>query len=176
MHLFPQADVPVVQVSLPFDTDGAKAFALGQALVLLAMDGVLIVGSGSLTHNLDEFRTGQAQAAAYAQEFTTWVRQAVLDGDMTRLGQTLAFAPHADRAHPTMEHFLPLLVAAGAAYTVIALAGRFAEPVRRAVPDVRIHLIHGDSDPVVLPRWSIEADMQIRAQGGHVTLESTRIY
>ena len=115
MHLFPQADVPVVQVSLPFDTDEAKALALGQALAPLAKDGVLIVGSGSLTHNLYEFRTGQAQAASYAQEFTAWVRQAVLDGDMTRLGQTLELAPHADRAHPTTEHFLPLLVAAGAA-------------------------------------------------------------
>ncbi len=115
MHLFPEADVPVVQVSLPFDVDEAKAFALGKALAPLAQDGVLIVGSGSLTHNLYEFRTGQAQAAAYALEFSAWVRRAVLDGDMTRLGQALALAPHAGRAHPTTEHFLPLLVAAGAA-------------------------------------------------------------
>lgn len=117
MHLFPHADVPVVQVSLPCDADEARAFALGRALAPLAQDGVLIVGSGSLTHNLYEFRMGQAQAAAYAQEFSAWVRQAVRDGDMTRLGQTLARAPHADRAHPTTEHFLPLLVAAGAAAT-----------------------------------------------------------
>jgi 4,5-DOPA dioxygenase extradiol len=115
IHLLPEADVPVVQVSLPFDVDEDKAFALGRALAPLAQDGVLIVGSGSLTHNLYEFRTGQAQAAAYAQEFATWVRQAVLYGDMTRLGQALKLAPHAGRAHPTTEHFLPLLVAAGAA-------------------------------------------------------------
>jgi 4,5-DOPA dioxygenase extradiol len=115
MHLFPDADMPVVQVSLPLDTDGTKAFALGQALAPLAKDGVLVVGSGSLTHNLYEFRTGEAQAAGYAKEFSEWVRQAVLDGDMARLGQTLDLAPHADRAHPTTEHFLPLLVAAGAA-------------------------------------------------------------
>lgn len=117
MYLFPEADVPVIQVSLPFDADEAKAFALGQALAPLAQDGLLIVGSGSLTHNLYEFRTGEARAAAYAQEFSAWVRQAVRDGDMTRLGQTLELAPHADRAHPTKEHFLPLLVAAGAAST-----------------------------------------------------------
>jgi len=55
MHLFPESDVPVVQVSLPFDVDEAKAFALGKALAPLAQDGVLIVGSGSLTHNLYEF-------------------------------------------------------------------------------------------------------------------------
>lgn len=115
MHLFPEADVPVVQVSFPFDVDEAKAFALGKALAPLAQDGVLIVGSGSLTHNLYEFRKGEAQAAAYAQEFSAWVRKSVLDGDMTRLAQALALAPHAGRAHPTTEHFLPLLVAAGAA-------------------------------------------------------------
>jgi len=115
MHLFPEPDVPVVQVSLPFDVDEDKAFALGKALAPLAQDGVLIVGSGSLTHNLYEFRTGQVQAAVYAQEFPAWVRQAVMDGDMTRLGQALELAPHAGRAHPTTEHFLPLLVASGAA-------------------------------------------------------------
>ncbi len=115
MHLFPESDVPVVQVSLPFDVDEDKAFALGRALAPLAQDGVLIVGSGSLTHNLYEFRSGEVQAASYAQEFSAWVRQAVLDGDMARLLRTLQIAPHADRAHPTTEHFLPLLVAAGAA-------------------------------------------------------------
>lgn len=115
MHLLPEADVPVIQVSLPFDTNEAKAFALGQALAPLAHDGMLIVGSGSLTHNLYEFRAGEAAAATYAQEFSAWVRQAVLDGDMMRLGQTLELAPHATRSHPTSEHFLPLLVAAGAA-------------------------------------------------------------
>lgn len=58
-----------------------------------------------------------------------------------------------------------------AAQTVIALAGRFAEPVRRAPPGVRIHLIHGDGDSVVMPRWSVEADEQLRALGGAVTLD-----
>jgi 4,5-DOPA dioxygenase extradiol len=115
MHQYPDADVPVVQVSLPRDTDEAKAFALGRALAPLAREGVLIVGSGSLTHNLYEFRTGDAQEAAYAREFSEWIRQAVLEGDTQRLVQALQRAPHAARAHPTTEHFLPLLVAAGAA-------------------------------------------------------------
>lgn len=115
LHLYPDADVPVIQVSLPFDTEEAKAFALGQALAPLAQEGVLVIGSGSLTHNLYEFRSGQAQVASYAQEFSAWVRQAVQDGDTARLLQTLRTAPHAARAHPTTEHFLPLLVAAGAA-------------------------------------------------------------
>ena len=115
MHLFPKADVHVVQVSMPFDTDEAKAFALGRALAPLAQDGVLIIGSGSLTHNLYEFRTGEVQEASYAKEFSAWVRQAVVCGDLKRITQTLELAPHAARAHPTTEHFLPLLVAAGAA-------------------------------------------------------------
>ncbi|MBU3738629.1 MAG: dioxygenase [Rhodoferax sp.] len=115
MHLYPDADVPVLQVSLPVDTDEARAYALGRALAPLSRDGVLIVGSGSLTHNLYEFRSGGVQPAAYAQEFSAWVRQAVQDGDAVRLQQTLRRAPHAARAHPTTDHFLPLLVAAGAA-------------------------------------------------------------
>lgn len=56
-----------------------------------------------------------------------------------------------------------------AAHTVVALAGRFAVPVRRAPPDVGFHLIHGDSDSVVLPRWSAEAAQQLHALGGRVT-------
>ena len=114
-HLYPQADVPVLQVSMPFDLDEAQAFALGEALAPLAHEGVLVVGSGSLTHNLYEFRAGTTEAAPYALAFVDWVRQAVVDADGPRLIQTLSLAPHAARAHPTTEHFLPLLVAAGAA-------------------------------------------------------------
>ncbi|TWO67019.1 dioxygenase [Caenimonas sedimenti] len=115
MHLFPEADVPVVQVSLPLSSNAQSAFALGQALAPLADEGVLVIGSGSLTHNLYEFRTGEVAEAAYAREFSRWVRQAVLQADFGRLLRTLELAPHAARAHPTHEHFLPLLLAAGAA-------------------------------------------------------------
>jgi 4,5-DOPA dioxygenase extradiol len=76
---------------------------------------VLVVGSGSLTHNLYEFRTGEVAQAAYAREFSAWIREAVIDGDTQRLVQALQRAPHAARAHPSTEHFLPLLLAAGAA-------------------------------------------------------------
>jgi 4,5-DOPA dioxygenase extradiol len=115
LHMFPDADVPVVQVSLPFDTSAAEAFELGQAMAPLAAEGVLVIGSGSLTHNLFEFRMRQVEEAAYAREFSSWIRQAVLEGDRDRLLHALEEAPHAARAHPTSEHFLPLLVAAGAA-------------------------------------------------------------
>ncbi len=117
LHLYPDANVPTLQVSLPYDANPNSAFALGQSLAPLADDGVLIIGSGSLTHNLYEFRISESEgdAAAYAQEFSAWIREAVAAGYLARLRQALDLAPHAARAHPTTEHFLPLLVAAGAA-------------------------------------------------------------
>jgi len=114
--LYPEADVPVFQVSLPATSTPQQAYALGQALAPLRDEGVLIVGSGSMTHNLYEFRmSGDAEDAEYAREFADWVRQTVEARDDARLVATLQLAPHAQRAHPTAEHFLPLLVAAGAA-------------------------------------------------------------
>ena len=115
MHLFPDAAVPVVQVSLPARLGAESAWAFGQALEPLADEGVLVVGSGSLTHNLYEFRNGHGEDEAYVPEFAAWVRDAVEQGDRERLLRTLDAAPHARRAHPTPEHFWPLLVAAGAA-------------------------------------------------------------
>ena len=114
LHLYPQADIPIVQVSMPISLDANAAHALGQTLAPLAREGVLIMGSGSITHNLYEFRAG-APSEDYAAEFAAWIREAVIQGDRQRLLQALAIAPHARRAHPTAEHFLPLLVAAGAA-------------------------------------------------------------
>ena len=115
MHLFPDADVPTFQVSLPSRLDAQSAWAFGQALAPLADEGVLIIGSGSLTHNLHEFRGARAADEPYVQAFSAWVREAVEQGDRTRLLRTLHDAPDARRAHPTTEHFWPLLVAAGAA-------------------------------------------------------------
>ena len=114
-HLYPAADVPAFQVSLPARLDSDSAWAFGAALAPLADEGVLIMGSGSLTHNLAEFRSGPGSNESYAAEFAAWVRDAVLRGNSVRLRMTLALAPHARRAHPTTEHFWPLLVAAGAA-------------------------------------------------------------
>jgi 4,5-DOPA dioxygenase extradiol len=115
LHMFPQADVPVIQVSMPRSLDSKSALRLGQTLAPLRNDGVLIIGSGSLTHNLREFRPGVKSEASYAREFSEWIRQAVTAGDTDRLVNALELAPHAQRAHPTTEHFLPLLVAVGAA-------------------------------------------------------------
>jgi 4,5-DOPA dioxygenase extradiol len=115
LHLYPRADVPVFQVSMPAALDGASAWRMGEALAPLAGEGVLIVGSGSLTHNLHEIFNGPGPDTAYVAEFSRWIRDAVVAGDGERLRQALAIAPHAQRAHPTPEHFWPLLVAAAAA-------------------------------------------------------------
>jgi len=113
-HLLPDAQVPVFQVSMPHNLSTAQALALGQALAPLRAQGVMIVASGSMTHNLHEYRQGEVPAADYAVEFTRWVRQAVSANDAQSLVNYARLAPHAQRAHPTEEHYLPLLVAMGA--------------------------------------------------------------
>ncbi len=114
-HLLPQVNLPVFQVSMPVTLDTARSFKLGQALSALREQGVLIVASGSMTHNLYEVRPPGSAPQAYAQEFTTWVRSAVLAHATQSMLAYRSEAPHAERAHPTDEHFLPLLIAMGAA-------------------------------------------------------------
>jgi 4,5-DOPA dioxygenase extradiol len=114
-HMYPAADVPMFQVSMPAVFDGASAWRLGAALAPLSSREVLIVGSGSLTHNLHEVFRGTGEEQSYATEFVEWVRDKVTTRGDDDLMHTLERAPHARRAHPTAEHFLPLLVAAGAA-------------------------------------------------------------
>lgn len=112
-YLKPMAEVPVLQVSLPQTMDAAGALRLGQALAPLRERGVLLIGSGSLTHNLYEFRQ-HISDPEYAQTFADWVAHAVARRDVAALVNYRERAPHAARAHPTEEHYLPLLVALGA--------------------------------------------------------------
>ncbi len=112
-YLKPGADVPVFQVSLPHDIDPAGALRMGRALAPLRARGVLVLGSGSLTHNLSEFRQ-HIRDPEYAQAFADWVADAVRRRDIDALVDYRARAPHGERAHPTEEHYLPLLVALGA--------------------------------------------------------------
>ena len=114
MYLLPKANVPVFQVSIPFSLDTRQALKLGQALAPLREQGVLIVASGSMTHNLYELRQSASGAQAYAREFANWVKTAVLANAIDPLVRYRSEAPHAERAHPTEEHFLPLFVALGA--------------------------------------------------------------
>lgn len=115
-HMFMNADVPVLQVSMPRNLNPADAVRLGRALAPLAHEGVLIVGSGSLTHNLYEERGPvNSPTQPYVTEFVDWARAAVQSHDEASLVNFLSVAPHAQRAHPTIEHYLPLPFAFGAA-------------------------------------------------------------
>ncbi|MEY4978038.1 MAG: hypothetical protein RLZZ352_308 [Pseudomonadota bacterium] len=147
MHLFPAADVPVFQVSLPARLDGAQAYAYGEALAPLAAEGVLIVGSGSLTHNLYEVRLdapdpAAVPPAAYVQAFADWVWATLRSGDAARLQQAMALAPQAQRAHPTPEHWWPLVVAAGAAGAT-ARAERLAGGITHGVLSMDAYVFEG---------------------------------
>ena len=111
MHLLPTANVPVFQVSMPRTLTAAQALQFGQALAPLRGQGVVIMASGSMTHNLYEFSPYAQQPEPYVKEFTSWVRSAALTQATDALLHYRELAPHAQRAHPTEEHFLPLLVA-----------------------------------------------------------------
>lgn len=114
MHLLPEASVPVVQVALPARYGPAEVFAMGQALRGLRDQGVLVIGSGSMTHNLAEFFGGAREPAPYVLEFSRWIENAVTHGSLKALLDYRREAPHAQRAHPTEDHFLPLFFALGA--------------------------------------------------------------
>lgn len=115
MHLFPEANVPVVQVALPHGWGPREVYALGAALAPLRARGVLVIGSGSMTHNLGEFFGGAREPAPYVLEFSRWIEAAVARGDLPALFDYRELAPHAARAHPSEDHFLPLFFALGAA-------------------------------------------------------------
>ncbi len=114
--LFPEADVPVVAVSLPRPRTPAALAALGRALSPLRDEGVLLVGSGSLVHNLRliDWDARDAPPSAWAVEFETWIRGRLAVGDEEGLLRYRQEAPHALRAHPTTEHLDPLFFAVGA--------------------------------------------------------------
>ena len=115
LHLYPEADVPVIQLSLRFQDGPKECLRVGQALAALRERGILIVGSGSLTHNLYEFRQSHGAPAAYVKAFAFWVAQALERGDLNALLDYRRQAPEAERAHPTEDHLLPLFIALGAA-------------------------------------------------------------
>ncbi|MGC2048348.1 MAG: class III extradiol ring-cleavage dioxygenase [Gallionella sp.] len=115
--MYPKADIPVAQLSLQPDKNPAWHIEVGRALRPLREQGVLIVGSGSITHNLGEVfrhRPG-TPVPAWVTEFREWMAQQVSAGDLAALGAYRSRAPHAVRNHPTDEHLLPLFVALGAA-------------------------------------------------------------
>ncbi len=115
MLMWPEADVPLVQVST--STGGPDAhWALGAALQPLLDDGdTLLIGSGSLVHNLREIDTEFAPAPDWVRAFDGWIADALVRGDEAALLDYRRQAPQAARAHPTDDHLMPLFTAAAAA-------------------------------------------------------------
>jgi 4,5-DOPA dioxygenase extradiol len=115
--LYPDADIPVVPLSIQPDHDPAHHLAVGRALASLRDDGVLVIGSGSITHNLGDLRMGYGaeREAPYVRPFIAWVEERLAAGEVDALLDYRRRAPFAQRAHPTDEHLLPLFVALGAA-------------------------------------------------------------
>lgn len=111
--MFPKADIPVVSVSLPTRWSNEALAALGSKLAPLRDEGILVIGSGSLTHNLYETMPMGSTMPSWVGEFAGWVDSQLTGNDREAL---LAWqdAPEARRNHPTPEHFQPLLVAMGA--------------------------------------------------------------
>lgn len=119
MHVFPEVNVPVVPVSLVPSMGPAEVFAMGRALCSLRHEGVLVIGSGSLTHNLRRFFTRPVPVDAPEEPdcaaFRTWVDERTQAADWPALLGYRQQAPNAVVMHPTDEHWLPFYFAAGAA-------------------------------------------------------------
>lgn len=116
LHMFPAADVPVLQLSLPYSWSPRQLFDLGRQLAPLRQEGVLVLGSGGMVHNLGRIEWGEnTRPAAWATDFEGFVRERL---EARAFDDIVAFrdkAPAVRLAHPTDDHFLPLLVAMGAA-------------------------------------------------------------
>jgi 4,5-DOPA dioxygenase extradiol len=120
--MYPEADIPVLQVSMPTG-DPSGLLAIGERLRPLRDEGVLIVGSGFLTHGLpflNDFRT-DASPPAWSREFDAWAADALARRDLDGLTGFRA-VPSARFAHPTADHFLPLFVTMGASEAGAALS------------------------------------------------------
>jgi 4,5-DOPA dioxygenase extradiol len=115
--MFPGADIPVIQLSMDYSRPPAEHFALGQQLKALRDRGVLLVGSGNVVHNLRAIRreAGPMQAYDWNFEFDAWTAKQVEQGALAELATFQTLGQVAQLAHPTHEHYLPLLYAAGAA-------------------------------------------------------------
>ncbi|CAN1213432.1 Extradiol ring-cleavage dioxygenase class III enzyme subunit B domain-containing protein [Tumidithrix helvetica PCC 7403] len=116
MLIYPEANIPVTQLSIQPHLDAAYHFRLGQTLEPLRQEGVLILASGSTTHNLREIggNAYDANPPIWVSDFTDWLTGKAIAGDTKALLDYQHLAPYAQRNHPSAEHLLPFFVAMGA--------------------------------------------------------------
>ena len=114
--MYPKADIPVLQMSMPTSDPGAL-MTIGRMLQPLRDEGVLIIGSGFMTHGLRYLQDWRPDAIAptWSSEFDTWAAEALSRGDVDALASYKDIAPAVQYAHPTVEHFTPLFITLGAA-------------------------------------------------------------
>jgi len=112
--MYPKADIPVTQLSVQSHLDARHHYRVGEALRPLREEGILILASGSLTHNLRELDWSGQSTPAWVSDFSDWVADASSRSDRDALLRYREQAPSAVRNHPTEEHFLPFFVALGA--------------------------------------------------------------
>jgi 4,5-DOPA dioxygenase extradiol len=121
MLAYPEADVPVLQLSISMNHGPDWHYRLGQALQPLREEGVLIIGSGGATHNLRAFFTYRPSLETppppWVTDFAEWLASRIEAGDHAAVLAAIQTAPHGHENHPTMDHILPLFVALGAGGT-----------------------------------------------------------
>jgi len=112
--MYPKANIPVIQMSLPINYSSAALLKIGEALQIIKND-TLIIGSGAMTHNIrDSVREENAPTAEYAREFRDWVVDKLENSQIEELLEFKTHAPYLEENHPTLEHFLPMFISLGA--------------------------------------------------------------
>lgn len=112
---YPDADIPVTQLSIQYQAGALHHFQIGQALAPLRAEGVLILASGGATHNLWEFDSRyDVSPPDWVRVFDEWLAERIAEGDWQAILNYRKIAPYAAENHPTEEHLLPLFVALGA--------------------------------------------------------------
>ncbi len=129
--MYPDADVPVVQLSVQTARGVEHHWQLGRALAPLADEGVLVIGSGHATHNLRDWRSGGGAPLDYAGRFADWLAARIAAGDHASVADYRDAQADGARSHPSEEHFVPLLFAWGAA-SVGAVPQRFYQGIEGA--------------------------------------------
>jgi len=112
--MYPYGDVPVLQLSLP-TRDPARLLDIGARLRALRDEGVLVIGSGFMTHGLPFISFGDSAVPGWSSDFDLWAKDALARGDVDELAQYRSHAPGMPYAHPTVEHFTPIFVTLGSA-------------------------------------------------------------
>lgn len=127
LAMYPEADIPVIAISTLPKQNAHTHYQLGLALSALAEQGVLILGSGSITHNLYELSHQSTAIAPWAQAFADWVAEQISINNIEALLNWQSQAPFARQNHPTDEHLLPLFFVLGAA------AGKVGRSLHRGI-------------------------------------------